>query len=668
MHVCPECGASLEQAGYCPEDGNELRPRGDDVLLGIPVGQYRIARLLGVGGMGRVYKAVHPQIGSRVAVKVLSRDCADNRELVDRFFAEARAVNLIRHENIINVLDLATLPDGRPYITMEYLDGQPLAEVMEQGGQLPLGSLARLVGEVLGALSAAHATGIVHRDLKPDNIFVSPQGRAKVLDFGIAKLMPELAGGHGPTRTGSLLGTPHYMSPEQANAQPVDARTDIYAMGVILYEGATGNRPFGGSSLFELLRQVLEQPPPPLRPIRPDMPPAYEAVVLRAMAKDPNQRFQSANELADALAAAVQGLPDQAWAPLVGAAGQSSARIGPPSVRTPSSTTPQPGPGPTPAPGGPALGHAATVGATYTPAPGPAPRAGGGGGKSKAPLIAVGALVAVGIAVAAVFALSGGDDSKDDTATAANNSDTTGGNAEAPATPAAKTKAGNAATGANPINTGLGAGGVDQAALMKQAEKLKAQADKWRKQMAEAQKRAAAVAKNYTIPGYYKPAGWNPAKFDVSGFIGEATAKAKEIYSDAVLVRIDAQGVRPDGHSNITLDTSFNILYRFASPSRAKRPANLPRGVEHKPNCLVYVMVDQNGVRPWALKGWKCDMPRLGPPRCTAEQLWRKAAKKGAPTSNAVAQLGYWAAPRKKIGRWWFKIDDKNRYFLPDDC
>src|SRR5215467_15079407 len=147
MFVCPECGATQPAPGHCTADGTPLMPIAEDVLLGTTIGAYRVARLLGIGGMGRVYKAVHPQIGSRVAIKVLSRECSDRKDLVDRFFAEARAVNLIRHESIVNVLDLATLPDGRPYIIMEYLDGAPLAAAIESvphGGPLPLGSIARL--------------------------------------------------------------------------------------------------------------------------------------------------------------------------------------------------------------------------------------------------------------------------------------------------------------------------------------------------------------------------------------------------------------------------------------------------------------------------------------------------------------------------------------------
>ncbi len=229
-----------------------------DPLIGSQIGAYRIESLLGIGGMGRVYKAVHPKIGSRVAIKVLSRECSDRRDLVERFFAEAKAVNVVAHENIVNVLDLAVLPDGRPYIVMEYLDGAPLSSLISQArseGPMPIGAVVRLAVEVLDALSAAHAKGIIHRDLKPDNIYVSPAGRGKVLDFGIAKLHPELGG--SATHTGSLLGTPQYMSPEQAAGRPVDARADLYSMGVILFECVTLQKPFLGDSLFDLLKKHI---------------------------------------------------------------------------------------------------------------------------------------------------------------------------------------------------------------------------------------------------------------------------------------------------------------------------------------------------------------------------------------------------------------------------
>jgi len=211
MYMCPECGISSEQAGACATDGCAMVEPAPGGLHGQTIGSYRIARVLGVGGMGEVYLGVHPGIGSRVAIKVLANECTKSAELVERFFTEARTVNRIRHENIINVLDLGALPDRRPYIVMEFLDGQPMSAVTAASGVWPLGTLARLAGEILDGLGAAHRTGVVHRDLKPDNIFISPNIHAKVLDFGIAKLLPEYGGGSGSaTKTGMLLGTPAY--------------------------------------------------------------------------------------------------------------------------------------------------------------------------------------------------------------------------------------------------------------------------------------------------------------------------------------------------------------------------------------------------------------------------------------------------------------------------
>ncbi len=313
--VCEECGQRYAQGGHCTTDGAAL-VHTDDPLLGETIGNYRITRLLGAGGMGRVYGALQPAIHARVAIKVLSLDTAQNRDLVDRFFAEARAVNLIRHESIVNVTDLSRLPDGRPYIVMEYLDGAPLSALLRKRGPLPLGTTVTLIGEVLDALAAAHGKGIVHRDLKPDNIFVTPGGRAKVLDFGIAKLAPELSGVSAPTRANSIMGTPPYMSPEQAAGKPVDTRSDLYSIGIILYEMVTGTLPFVSEALFDILRMHIMEPPPPPSARRPDLPPAFEAVILHALAKEPAQRVQSAHELAGALVEAVQGLPPEQWVSL----------------------------------------------------------------------------------------------------------------------------------------------------------------------------------------------------------------------------------------------------------------------------------------------------------------------------------------------------------------
>jgi serine/threonine protein kinase len=314
-YVCPQCGSSGD-AGICETDGTAREPAGSDALLGTMVGSWRIARLLGAGGMGRVYAAIQPEIGARVAIKVLRRDAEAG--VVDRFFNEARAVNVIRHENIVDVIDLGRLPDGAPYIVMEYLEGSSLGAILRRDRQLPLGTLARVVGEVLAALVAAHAKDIIHRDLKPDNVFVSPGGRVTVLDFGIAKLAS--ADALAATETGSLLGTPTYMSPEQARSQPIDARADLYSAGVILYEGATGAPPFTATNLFDLLKLHVEASPAPPSARRADMPLALEAVILRALAKDPADRFASAAEMKDALAAAVADLPEAQRTPLAVAA------------------------------------------------------------------------------------------------------------------------------------------------------------------------------------------------------------------------------------------------------------------------------------------------------------------------------------------------------------
>ncbi|HTM22908.1 MAG TPA: serine/threonine-protein kinase, partial [Kofleriaceae bacterium] len=290
-----------------------------DPMIGEEVGIWRISRLLGRGGMGRVYEAVQPSTGGRVAVKIMAHEISEDADAVKRFFAEARAVNLIHHEHIVDVLAMATLADGRPYIVMEYLAGAPLRALIK-GGPLPLGPLAEFVGEALDALGAAHARGIVHRDLKPDNIFVTPAGHAKLLDFGLVKLAPEIGADMPATRTGVVMGTPHYMAPEYIGGGDADARSDLYAMGVILFEAATGRLPFTGKGSHDLFRQHVEMAPPAPRSLRAELPAAYEAVIVRALCKAPAERFADAGEMARALRAAAADLPAEAWPPLPAAA------------------------------------------------------------------------------------------------------------------------------------------------------------------------------------------------------------------------------------------------------------------------------------------------------------------------------------------------------------
>jgi serine/threonine-protein kinase len=296
----------------CPKDEEELNPIGDDKLLGSSIGPYQVAALIGTGGMGRVYRGVHPAIGSRVAIKVLSSEFVDRPDLVQRFFDEARAVNVIRHENIVNVLDLDYLEDGPPYIVMEHLEGVPLSQLIQTHGVIPLRALAQIGCDMLAALDAAHSADVIHRDLKPDNIFVSPEGRATVLDFGIAKLLGGDSDAKFTTKAGTVVGTPHYVSPEMAQAHPVDARSDVYSAGLIIYEAAAGRRAFESNSLFHLLRMHINSKAEPPTSIRKDMSDAYEDVIMKALAKDPNERWQTAKFMRRALRDVMDGMPREA--------------------------------------------------------------------------------------------------------------------------------------------------------------------------------------------------------------------------------------------------------------------------------------------------------------------------------------------------------------------
>nr|WP_254627727.1 protein kinase [Myxococcus sp. CA040A] len=272
-------------------------------MVGARLGSFRLVRRLGRGGMGTVYLGEHVSIGSRVAVKVLHEHLAMYPELVQRFHAEARAVNVIGHENIVSIFDLNAGPP-RPYLIMEYLDGAPLSAWV--GTPLPAPAVVSVLSQVCDALQAAHLSGIVHRDLKPDNIFLVRRGRGtpfvKVLDFGIAKLadanMPQ-------THAGIIVGTPEYMAPEQSLSRRVDGRADLYALGVIAYQLVTGRLPFEDEGLTaQLVAHQMRAPPPP-RSVHAAVPVALERVILRTLAKAPEERYATAAILRAALEGAL---------------------------------------------------------------------------------------------------------------------------------------------------------------------------------------------------------------------------------------------------------------------------------------------------------------------------------------------------------------------------
>ena len=283
---------------------------GDDPLLGQTIGSYRITSCIGQGGMGRVYLGVHPQIGARVAIKVLAKERAHDIVELERFFTEARLVNLVRHENIVNVLDMLVLPDGSPCIVMEHLEGMSLAARIAARAPMPVAEVGRLALEILGALAAAHDKGVVHRDLKPENVFVTPGGHAKVLDFGIAKLLGSVPG-TGPTRAGAFLGTPAYLAPEQVReARDIDGRADLYSLGVVLFEALSGRLPFMCASTFDLLRAHVEQAPPQLLDVAPGVPPEIARIVHVALNKEPGARHPTARAMAADLARALESVRD----------------------------------------------------------------------------------------------------------------------------------------------------------------------------------------------------------------------------------------------------------------------------------------------------------------------------------------------------------------------
>ena len=278
-------------------------------------GRYRIGEPLGSGGMGTVYRATHELIGKRVAVKVLKAALAKDRNLVARFTREARAAATIEHPNVCAAHDLGTTDEGSPYLVMELLEGETLEERIHRTPRLEPGEVAQLGAQLCDGLGRAHELGIVHRDLKPGNIVLTrSQGslQPKILDFGIAHLLGEQGDEVEQTDPGAILGTPPYLSPEQVVGDTIDGRSDLYALGVILFEMLTGQRPFLSRRRIDLLRQHQVRPPPSVRQLRPGVPEALDAIVLRLLAKGPERHYPTADAVAEALRALAfdDALPD----------------------------------------------------------------------------------------------------------------------------------------------------------------------------------------------------------------------------------------------------------------------------------------------------------------------------------------------------------------------
>jgi serine/threonine-protein kinase len=309
MKKCPKCGNEYPDANtLCPADGVALETTGDSLAGQTLAGKYRIDEKLSEGGMGAVYRGTHVMMDKTVAVKVLRRSLAADEKIVARFSREARAASRISHPHALSVTDFGE-DEGTVFLVMEYLQGKTLKEIIRDEGPMPLARIAEIVRQVGGALTAAHKEGVVHRDLKSDNIMLlssSGTDYAKVLDFGIAKItQPE--GGYDAELTAPnlVIGTPQYMSPEQCSqSSEIDSRSDIYSLGIIIYEMLVGHVPFGGESATAIMLRQMQEPPPSVLAERA-VPAGVAEVVERALAKRPEERYQRIEELIEDLTMAV---------------------------------------------------------------------------------------------------------------------------------------------------------------------------------------------------------------------------------------------------------------------------------------------------------------------------------------------------------------------------
>ena len=316
--TCPTCGGVYgPELRFCPSDGSSLRmPERVADLVGQTIGdKYHVLAKLGEGGMGQVFLAEHVKLRQRRAVKVMHRSLINDEEAVHRFTGEALKAGQVYHQNVAAVVDCGETADGMAYLVMEYVAGESFTKLLERERALAPARVADIIGQVAEGLSAAHDLGIVHRDMKPDNIMVCAQrdGRevVKVVDFGIAKATQEAT--TQMTRPGFVIGTPEYMSPEQASAGKLDQRSDIYALALVAFRALTGKLPFRGSTPHEVMFARLSQQPATLAEVRADLawPAALQGVFDRALARDAAERYATAREFSDALRSAITGAGDQ---------------------------------------------------------------------------------------------------------------------------------------------------------------------------------------------------------------------------------------------------------------------------------------------------------------------------------------------------------------------
>src|SRR2546425_2646856 len=316
MKICPVCATQYrDDVRFCPNDGQTLRSSGptQDLVGQVLADRYHIMKKLGEGGMGQVYLAEHVKMGRRSAIKVMNPSMVHDSEAVARFNREAANASRISDAHVCAIYDFGETPEGLIYLAMEFIEGEPLTELIRQEGALPVSRAADIAIQVAAALQAAHDLGIVHRDLKPDNIMLTRSrdgsDAVKVVDFGLAKAVGGEGGGQKVTRTGLVVGTPEFMSPEQLSGDKLDGRTDVYSLGLVLFNMLTGTLPFPADSVQEAMIKRLTDEPAELLEVRPDLhfPPGLQQILDTALARNPVDRYQSAAKFAHDLAA-VAGL------------------------------------------------------------------------------------------------------------------------------------------------------------------------------------------------------------------------------------------------------------------------------------------------------------------------------------------------------------------------
>ncbi|HEY9715809.1 MAG TPA: serine/threonine-protein kinase, partial [Chroococcales cyanobacterium] len=307
---CITCGQEFDyEQAVCPDDGTILTPLNEEKLVGtVLADRYEVLEVIGGGGMGLVYKARHRLMNRVVAIKTLHRHLISSAETLKRFQLEAQAASCLSLPNILTIYDFGLTGEGQPYMVMDYLEGTSLSDVLDKDGHLPVDRFLGIFSQACAGLAHAHQKGVLHRDIKPSNIMLVHYGDqadfVKIVDFGIAKLLNQTdAGSKNLTKTGEVYGSPSFMSPEQCRGKELDSRSDIYAMGCVMYRSITGQNPHQGSDIIELLFKQVSEVPAPFDKVAPEfgLPEELERIIFKAIAKDPNQRYQTMNELKEAL-------------------------------------------------------------------------------------------------------------------------------------------------------------------------------------------------------------------------------------------------------------------------------------------------------------------------------------------------------------------------------